>query len=146
MTSRNIIKLRTSLYIMQYYILVVLFLQIEREVIVTSSVEKSSNTFKARILPEFGVPSGASSSRLQPVHSPRGHHRPPSGAIAPDAPARQFAWTQDSIPKVTIVMYLFQLFPSDPINFKLKFICFNFSKIRFCILHLIVLICFAFLN
>jgi hypothetical protein len=99
------------------------FEQIEREVIVTSSVEKSSNTFKARILPEFGVPSGANSSRLQPVHSPRGHHRPPSGAIAPDAPARQFAWTQDSIPKVqnTQNLQLLSIDKNIPQIFRLSF-------------------------
>ncbi|XP_059480185.1 serine/arginine repetitive matrix protein 1-like isoform X2 [Neocloeon triangulifer] len=72
---------------------------IEREVIVTSSVEKSSSTFKARILPEFRGQSGPTTSRLQPVHSPRGQHRPPPGAIAPDAPTRHLAWTPDSVPK-----------------------------------------------
>ncbi|XP_065345181.1 serine/arginine repetitive matrix protein 1-like isoform X6 [Cloeon dipterum] len=71
---------------------------IEREVIVTG--EKSSSTFKARILPEFrGQSGGPTTSRLQPVHSPRGQHRPPPGAIAPDAPTRQLAWTQDSVVK-----------------------------------------------
>jgi hypothetical protein len=64
-------------------------------VILTSGVEKSSATFKARLLPELRGPGGpGATSRLQPVHSPRGQHRAAPASIAPDAPARHLLGLQ----------------------------------------------------